>query len=1626
MFANKYTDDDEIEEEITDPLTIINKERDIQRLLLSNNKSMRPDLLDRLRATVSPLIVNMALNSKNLTNVVLKKVYGIYRKPVNTNLHFVDKNTCVFLVSNHLAVHNLQSDVTQYIELSTNIYNPTSIFCTQCKEEPLAKRGSLEESKEDSGADFDNPISTVPSLFAYAEECRVADEIPANQKLNIKTIITKTKKLKTPSSSSPSAGKGSPRAQKVVYVANVTILRLFDSQPPKSYTLSHAFYEKFDVKQIFIKAKENLVYTLCENEEQCQFITVWNFKKHLICYKQLPKYVCKFVVYPHKADYLLMLGTNYFKSWDINFTNKSIKENSNPLITMRLEKENEFVDLEFIKGTESFILLSKTGNQIFVFEKKTLVNQLANYKETSAKEESEEDSFVEKLDFSEDEEERKGKARFIGAKGEKIRLNKGHDASIKDKIGGHGFLNNENALSEPEFECLVATNKYLIIGMKQGYIIVFEKSIKNAVKFVGKVRLGERYITVKELCLNKSEDILGITAVCPYQVEECETTETENNENMSKFSPPDNKDPEKTKDGKTFLFTHKKTISTKKEYKFKERVEILYVPLKSLISSLTHAQFRKVFDKGIHNGCIYDMSVCRNKSVLVSLGEDAVKVFNHSNEWTTHNTFEFEDQPLCINLHPSGSQIAVGFKTGTRLYQQLDNELKLSFEKFGKATITIAYSHGGHLLAANSSCYIDIIDPIRLQMLYTLWGHKGVVRSLYWTPDSKYLVSTCNCGGIFFWRGNFKDFGYNKGQDEIEPVSSFYDETSFFYSCFYDQSFDCLITLTSHSVLKIFRDYGKTLYHEDHLNGFTANCMEFSKELSIIALGTTDGCVIFKSWPILEDPELNRTFLLNLDTHSITNLKFSSCYRFLFVSCDNGNIYSLICSASDKLIKFPPEMDFSNHFEDSALQVLQKRREVNNFKGFSNTDNLALINNFTLYKVNDKISKLQEQIKTLVVKYKEELRKIIKRCKKHKKMIEDELESEKQKQTNLYEETIEKNRAEITRLQNQLDNAQKAHDEKTQEFVESKEKLLNYVLLENDDLEREILKLNDNIIKGLNKEEARHREMIEELVKKYEQSRENMKDEITSTVKKLKESAGYYEEVLGGAEEVYELEIESNEKTKEKQDAQSKALTMESQVNDTKYTKHLLSIEHEKNEKLTQDCHNDLVKEKDFLKQITEKISNTLEKTENCQKLIGLKKIHIEHFQKEKNNLENLIIVLSNRIQELSDETEPLRNKKKELENTVKNAYNELIHEFNTNKLEDLKVESYDKKIRVLKETITVNTKLHSSILTRMTQVLRELHRIGQTAEQVSAVSGKVTIILENLNILENAKTSKDIESNPLKFPKVSTPPWKTCKDKNDINIYTQNELSRQRDDLHKQINEEVKAQKNYHKKKEMKKSKKILQDNVKLLEEFNYLNFENKKIRDHQKLIEMFMETVLGKNNYKRMLMSIENDAIMGKPKKAPKPMRHKRKASGHQPNVPKLNGEDAKNSSRGFDPKTFKAILEEFDKNKQNVADQNKVMEDIQNKMMSVAKEFNLKRFVGINADLENKTNPPLSSHSGSQSHRVLPGSTTPDSSEVTNFVPLTGRSSDIRNKAKLEIEKAKVEPKHMRKRSLPSIKE
>lgn len=71
------------------------------------------------------------------------------------------------------------------------------------------------------------------------------------------------------------------------------------------------------------------------------------------------------------------------------------------------------------------------------------------------------------------------------------------------------------------------------------------------------------------------------------------------------------------------------------------------------------------------------------------------------------SNYYLAEQPNCMDLHPSGWIIALGFKTGYlylyncrfRLYQLVASELKLCFEKLGKLVLAVSYNNGGNIIA---------------------------------------------------------------------------------------------------------------------------------------------------------------------------------------------------------------------------------------------------------------------------------------------------------------------------------------------------------------------------------------------------------------------------------------------------------------------------------------------------------------------------------------------------------------------------------------------------------------------------------------------------------------------------------------------------------------------------------------------------------------------------------------------------------------------------------------------------------------------------------------------------------------------------------------------------------------
>ena len=206
----------------------------------------------------------------------------------------------------------------------------------------------------------------------------------------------------------------------------------------------------------------------------------------------------------------------------------------------------------------------------------------------------------------------------------------------------------------------------------------------------------------------------------------------------------------------------------------------------------------------------------------------------------------------------------------------MDAELKLAFEKFGKATNAMRYAHGGHLLACSNATTIEVIDPVRLTLLHTLYGHKGIVRHLCWTPGNLFLVSSGNCGGVYFWRGDFKRYGYEQGKEEVEPHAVAQDKAIYYAQVAYDAEFDALIGLTSHEHLRVLVGNAHSLVFEQSLRDMKPTCFAFSKELGCLVVASSLGFLVVFNWPLAPVAELNGCYQIHLEG-SVTSLCFTSC-----------------------------------------------------------------------------------------------------------------------------------------------------------------------------------------------------------------------------------------------------------------------------------------------------------------------------------------------------------------------------------------------------------------------------------------------------------------------------------------------------------------------------------------------------------------------------------------------------------------------------------------------------------------------------------------------------------------------------------------------------------------------------
>ena len=166
---------------------------------------------------------------------------------------------------------------------------------------------------------------------------------------------------------------------------------------------------------------------------------------------------------------------------------------------------------------------------------------------------------------------------------------------------------------------------------------------------------------------------------------------------------------------------------------------------------------------------ITGIDTCIWKPLVVTCGLDrTVRVWNYL-EKSLEQFKTFQEEAHSVALHPSGLYVLVGFTDRLRMCSILMGDIRCVKELSIKSCKEARFSNGGQHFAVVNSTTIQVYGSYTCELVATLRGHNGKVKSLYWRGGDRELCSVGMDGSMFVWNvGNGA-----KEKEEIQPRCSF-------------------------------------------------------------------------------------------------------------------------------------------------------------------------------------------------------------------------------------------------------------------------------------------------------------------------------------------------------------------------------------------------------------------------------------------------------------------------------------------------------------------------------------------------------------------------------------------------------------------------------------------------------------------------------------------------------------------------------------------------------------------------------------------------------------------------------------------------------------------------------------
>ncbi len=825
---------------------------------------------------------------------------------------------------------------------------------------------------------------------------------------------------------------------------------------------------------------------------------------------------------------------------EINLVNKIVKSNNPSFVPMRIEKTNDFIDLQYIPRTDVLVVMSKS-NSLFIFKGLELTYQITDF-DLAKGLDAQHVVIFDKADHNASEGPEDLSQHEEGLVPSAIEEHVPSDSLVPDEVKACSFKCSvmdapllEHLKSQAQFKKLAVGRKHIFVASKGGYLTIFllDESLRTAPVHLKTAKLPEHIVSFKQLLLNSQETFLACVGKYPFQVREkllpsgagSSPSSRKKRKRAAAVLPRAGDENFTTRvidlvgGGLTSVKGDDPGLVDKRLYDYDLKYDVLWISLPGVMDGNV-MMLNRIYPHGVHDGAVLQLAGCKSKSSFASVADGKnVRVWAHTNEWMGEENFYMDEQPLCVDWHPLGLHMALGFATGLRVYIVRESRMLLAYNRGTKGTGAVRYNTSGNLLAAADSYYILLIDSLRYEVIRELAGHSSVISSLVWSPRLDYLFSVCKGNLLLAW--NVPDLVQTEREEPL-PITRYHLREGHILGVEYDCAMELVLVLTTSALLVLAAKNSALVYSlqfvSDSVAGPRPLFQLLSPALNLLLVAFRGGYFRVYYWPL--NPSRDEYYEIYLDSESnVTGMLVTPCDRILAVGLENGSIF---CLEVTKIVDGMQQQWAKTHMEwDKATKL----RNYHGLGGFSSMDSTMVT---SVNRVNA-LDKAVEDLRRGI--YNEKTRILWRLQEKYEEYAQErvQLREKCEKELETYRETAESEQAErmerLRKLRQELVQVESLSKQEQEKITEGHTKLLMATDECNQEYDTELKKQKLEMKVELERLLQEHRLAISDVKTTQEDFIKVARVDIEKLIKDFEAVCAQREGVLKRQEEDHESEL---------------------------------------------------------------------------------------------------------------------------------------------------------------------------------------------------------------------------------------------------------------------------------------------------------------------------------------------------------------------------------------------------------------------------------------------------------------------------------------------------------------------